>query len=267
MDTVQLLMDPLISAGRASAAPLFDPGAGQGKRQLAELALALLLSSLIGLERELQQKSAGLRTHTLVGVGSALFMEVSIHGFAAVPDLGMGRFDGSRVAAQIVSGIGFIGGGLIFVRRDAVRGLTTAATIWLTCAVGMACGGGLPLLGGMAAAVHFLVVRGFPVVTRRLAATPALEHVELSLSYRTRKGLLGRVLELCTRSGFRVTDVQVHARAEPEEGAERPRGKVREAGVVLSLEGKGSAHPLMEELTDWEGILDIDLHAHRESTE
>ncbi|MFF4155843.1 MgtC/SapB family protein [Streptomyces sp. NPDC001678] len=262
MDTVQFLMAPLISAGRANTAPLFDPGAGQGTRQLAELALALLLSSLIGLERELQQKSAGLRTHTLVGVGSALFMEVSIHGFA-----GAGQFDGSRVAAQIVSGIGFIGGGLIFVRRDAVRGLTTAATIWLTCAVGMACGGGLPLLGGMAAAVHFLVVRGFPMATRRLAAAPSLEHVELILSYRTRKGLLGRVLELCTRSGFRVTDVQVHSRAQQEGGTERARGKLREAGVVLSLEGKGSAHPLMEELADWEGILDIDLHAHRESTE
>ncbi|MBB5117345.1 magnesium transporter MgtC [Streptomyces eurocidicus] len=258
-----------------SAAPLFDPGRGQGVRQFAELGIALLLSSLIGLERELQQKSAGLRTHALVGVGSALFMEVSIHGFGAVSGLvGVDvRQDPSRVAAQIVSGIGFIGGGLIFVRRDAVRGLTTAATIWLTCALGMACGGGLPLLGLAATLVHFLVVRGFPVVTRRMAMVPG-DRFELHLSYRTRRGLLGRILELCTKKGFRVTDVHVDAEATektaekgPDKADGRERGKVKEAGVVLSLEGKGSAYPLVEELTDWEGVLGVGLRSVRDSTE
>jgi putative Mg2+ transporter-C (MgtC) family protein len=90
------------------------------------LGLALALSSVIGLERELRQKSAGLRTYAVVGTGVALFMLVSSYGFADT----LGRnvtFDPSRVAAQIVSGIGFIGGGLIFVRRDDVKGLTTAA--------------------------------------------------------------------------------------------------------------------------------------------
>lgn len=243
-----------------AAPPLFGAAAGQGVRQFAELGLALLLSLLIGLERELQQKSAGLRTHTLVGVGSALFMEVSIHGFGSLVGVPGASVDVSRVAAQIVSGIGFIGGGLIFVRRDAVRGLTTAATIWLTCAVGMACGGGLPLLGAGATAVHFLVVRGFPLVTRRLVTHRAVAQVELRLSYRTRRGLLGRVLELCTSRGFRVTDVHIHSEA-------RESGKVKEAEVVLGLEGRASAHPLVEELTDWEGILGVGLRAHRDSTE
>ncbi|MEH6377481.1 MgtC/SapB family protein [Streptomyces sp. KLMMK] len=241
--------------------PLFDPASGQGVRQFAELGIALLLSSLIGLERELQQKSAGLRTHTLVGVGSALFMEVSIHGFGAVAELVGARQDPSRVAAQIVSGIGFIGGGLIFVRRDAVRGLTTAATIWLTCALGMACGGGLPLLGVAATLVHFLVVRGFPVVTRRMALVPG-DRVELHLSYRTRRGLLARILELCTKRGFRVTDVHI----EPEQPADgRERGRAKEAGVVLSLEGKGPAYPLVEELTYWDGIIGVGLRAHQDA--
>ncbi|RLV08591.1 magnesium transporter MgtC [Streptomyces griseocarneus] len=243
-----------------AAAPLFDPGRGQGFSQFAELGIALLLSSLIGLERELQQKSAGLRTHTLVGVGSALFMEVSIHGFGVAGSGG----DPSRVAAQIVSGIGFIGGGLIFVRRDGVRGLTTAATIWLTCAVGMACAGGLGLLGAAATLVHFLVVRGFPMATRRLTLAPDVGPVELRMSYRTRRGLLGRVLELCTRRGFRVTDV--HVEAEAERG-EHQRGRIKEAGVVLSLEGKGSALPLIEELTHWEGVLGVGLRSHADSAE
>ena len=96
------------------------------------IGLALVLSASIGLDRELRQKSAGLRTYTLVGVGSALFMLISKYGFFDVLKPGEVILDPSRVAAQIVSGIGFIGAGLIFVRRDSVRGLTTAAGVWLT---------------------------------------------------------------------------------------------------------------------------------------
>jgi putative Mg2+ transporter-C (MgtC) family protein len=103
-----------------------SPAGGQGWKQIGELALAFLLSSLIGLEREWRQKSAGLRTHTLVGVGAALFLIVSKYGFSDV--LGSDVvLDPSRVAAQVVSGIGFIGGGLIFVRGDAVRGTAAVA--------------------------------------------------------------------------------------------------------------------------------------------
>ena len=94
----------------------------QGAKQIGELGLAFVLSSLIGLEREVRQKAAGLRTHTLVGVGSALFVIVSKYGFTDVLDPNLTAFDPSRVAAQVVSGIGFIGGGLIFVRGDLVRG-------------------------------------------------------------------------------------------------------------------------------------------------
>ena len=98
--------------------------------------MALLLSGAIGLEREIRQKNAGIGTHILVGVGAALFMLVSKYGFTDVLEKGLIVLDPSRMAAQIVSGIGFLGAGLIFVRRDAVRGLTTAAAIWVTAAVG-----------------------------------------------------------------------------------------------------------------------------------
>ena len=96
---------------------------GQTWLQFGELALALVLSSLIGLEREFRAKSAGLRTHTLVGVAAALIMLVSKYGFGDTIVKYAIVLDPSRVAAQIVSGIGFIGGGLIFVQRDIVRGL------------------------------------------------------------------------------------------------------------------------------------------------
>ena len=134
----------LVSAFVSGAAP----GAlnGEGWRQATELGLALALSALIGLEREIRQKNAGLRTHTLVGVGAALFMLISKYGFTDVLVRGEVILDPSRVAAQIVSGVGFLGAGLIFVRRDAVRGLTTAASIWIAAAIGAAAGAGLPWL-------------------------------------------------------------------------------------------------------------------------
>ena len=94
---------------------------GQGLLQIAELFLAFVLSALIGAEREIRQKSAGLRTHTLVGVSAALFMLISKYGFNNILSYGRVVLDPSRVAAQVVSGIGFIGGGVIFMRRDVVR--------------------------------------------------------------------------------------------------------------------------------------------------
>ncbi|WSF68144.1 MgtC/SapB family protein [Streptomyces decoyicus] len=240
------------------AAALFDFHSGQGLRQFAELAIALLLSSLIGLEREARQKSAGLRTHTLVGVGSALFMEVSVHGFNSLLGTDGVALDPSRVAAQVVSGIGFIGGGLIFVRKDAVRGLTTAATIWLTCAIGMACGGGLPLLALGATAVHFLVVRGFSKVSDLIASRPSYARIELRISYHAQQGLLGRILEICTGSGFRVTEVQV------ETGTDRAGDP---AEVLLRLEGAAAAHPLVETLSELAGVRGVALGRHDDSTE
>ena len=99
------------------------------------------LGAVIGFERQFRARMAGLRTNALVAVGATLFVLLSAHGFGGLQ--GSGDADPTRVAAQIVSGIGFIGGGIIFVRRDTVRGLTTAAGVWVTAAVGMAAGGDL----------------------------------------------------------------------------------------------------------------------------
>ncbi|MBY8887870.1 MgtC/SapB family protein [Streptomyces sp. PTM05] len=223
---------------------------------MAEIGLALVLSTLVGIERAVQQKSAGLRTHTLVGVGSALFMEVSQHGFNSVLGMNHVALDPSRVAAQIVSGIGFIGGGIIFVRRDAVRGLTTAAAVWLTCAIGMACGGGLPLLAIAATVVHFLVTRGYPLVTRRFPAISAAEQWQLQLSYRVGGGVLPRVLEHCTRDGFQVLDVRVdRAPWKDAEDEQPPSGGTSD--VQLSLQGTGSIHRLVAELAELNDVLSV----------
>ena len=111
------------------------------------LLLAGVLGSVIGLDREYRAKEAGFRTHFLVSLGSALFMVVSQYGFAGVmgnPDI---KLDPSRVAAQIVSGIGFLGAGTIIFQKQFVRGLTTAAGLWATAGIGMAVGGGMYMLG------------------------------------------------------------------------------------------------------------------------
>lgn len=102
---------------------------------LLRMVISLVLGFAIGFERKMRFKEAGIRTHTIVCVGSCLYMVISIFGFVGA--------DVSRVAAQIVSGIGFIGAGMIFYHKQIVRGLTTAAGIWATAAVGMAVGAGM----------------------------------------------------------------------------------------------------------------------------
>ena len=107
-------------------------------QMILRIAIGGLLGALIGLERHLRAKEAGIRTHFLVGVGSALFMVISQFAFTGVE-----HFDGSRVAAQVVSGMGFLGAGLIIFRKNSVRGLTTAAGIWVVSAIGLASGAGM----------------------------------------------------------------------------------------------------------------------------
>src|SRR5580698_4539326 len=181
---------------------------GQGWGQVGELALAFVLSAAIGLEREIRQKSAGLRTYTLVGLASALILLVSKYGFTNILEPNRIVLDPSRIAAQIVSGIGFIGGGVIFVRKDIVRGLTTAATVWLTAAVGMACGAGLPILAIATVAGHFVVVFVFPSIERRLPKSRWAPS-SLQIAYQDGRGILREVLECCTGSEFAVSRVQV----------------------------------------------------------
>ena len=154
--------------------PISEP-TGQSLSQFSELGIAFLLSAVIGMEREIRHKSAGLRTYTLVGTTAALFLLVSKYGFMDVLAKELVVLDPSRVAAQIVTGIGFIGAGLIFVQGDRVKGLTTAATVWLVTAVGMACGAGLLLLALAVTLAYFVVAFVFPVVLRLLPAGQAAD--------------------------------------------------------------------------------------------
>ena len=130
---------------------------------ILRLVLAGVLGGLIGYEREIRAKGAGIRTHFLVALASALFMVVSQWGFAQAD-----KFDASRVAAQVVSGIGFLGAGIIIFQKNNIRGLTTAAGLWVTSAIGLAAASGLYVISAVTTALvlicleitHFYSVKG-----------------------------------------------------------------------------------------------------------
>jgi putative Mg2+ transporter-C (MgtC) family protein len=135
---------------------------------ILRLVMAAVLGSVVGIERERLNWVAGLRTHMLVCVGSALFMIVSFCGFADVLRNEHVALDPSRIAAQVVSGIGFLGAGTIVLRSKVVRGLTTAASLWTVAAVGLAVGGGLYVAAITATGLIVLILAGLKPIERRL---------------------------------------------------------------------------------------------------
>ena len=131
------------------------------------LMLAAVLGSLIGIERERLVWTAGLRTHMLVSVGACLCMIVSAYGFSSVlgPHV---ILDPSRVAAQVVSGVGFLGAGSIILRNEVVKGLTTAASLWAVAAVGLAVGGGLYVAAIAATVIILIILAGLKPLEERM---------------------------------------------------------------------------------------------------
>ena len=123
--------------------------------------VAGLLGGLIGFEREVRSKEAGLRTHFLVALGSALFMVISQYAFS-------GRFDAARVAAQVVSGIGFIGAGIIIFQKNVVRGVTTAAGLWVAAAIGLACGAEMYDVAVAATIMTLACLETMHIITNRI---------------------------------------------------------------------------------------------------
>jgi putative Mg2+ transporter-C (MgtC) family protein len=228
----------------------------QGWMQIAELMTAFVLSMVIGIEREIHQKSAGLRTHTLVGVGAALFMLISKYGFNDVLVPGRIMLDPSRVAAQIVSGVGFLGAGLIFVRRDSVRGLTTAAAVWVTAAIGAACGAGLIVLGLAATFIYLIVAIGFPLLSRRLPRASSNLSV-IRVRYPDGQGVLRQVLALATARGFILSEISAEAigyqrsmgASSTRENEEKPM-----VDVTLQVRGQSLVNDLVAALSELPGV-------------
>jgi putative Mg2+ transporter-C (MgtC) family protein len=213
---------------------------------LLRLSVAALLGGAIGMERELRERQAGLRTHLVVCVGSALFTLVSAYGFHEflVSGGSLVRTDPTRIAAQIVSGIGFLGAGAIIRQGLSVKGLTTAATLWLVAAIGMASGAGyysaalfatagaLLTLGPLRIVAYRVVRRYRPEVDRLLVEIPA-------------GGSPGAVLEAIERRGGRVVALEI-----AQEGDRR--------SIAIDVELRGIEAPLVvADVGEIDGVLEV----------
>lgn len=167
------------------------------------LIVGALLGLAIGFEREIHGHPAGLRTHMLVALGAALFTVLSIRGFLGEP--GAAPVDPTRIAAQIVSGIGFLGAGAILKDGIVIRGLTTAASLWATSAVGMAAGAGEYAIGIVAAAVILVSLWPINAIADRLHGS-SLPEIQLRLAMK-RVDSLGQVSEVLLTNKLEIGQI------------------------------------------------------------
>lgn len=188
---------------------IFD--ASLPRNQVILLLVALIFSSLIGIERQSRGKSAGIRTQVIVGVTACSMMIVSKYGFMDVLAEGTIRLDPSRVAAQIVSGIGFLGAGIILTRHGTISGLTTAATIWETAAIGMACGAGMWWLGAAGLFCHFTAVWILAPLAGYLHGLLTGQEELLRVTYSPGFGVLRSVVSEATDLGWSVNKLHSYS--------------------------------------------------------
>lgn len=163
------------------------------KEIVVRIGIAAILGGIVGLEREQKEWVAGLRTHILVTVGAALAMIVSTHGYEDV--LGKRGFDidPSRVAAQVVSGVGFLGAGtIIFLKKEVIKGLTTAASIWSVAVVGLAIGGGMYWAGAVSTFLILFVLGGIKWIDKRFFTRDSCNSVE----FKMQEGALSKITEI-----------------------------------------------------------------------
>lgn len=148
---------------------------------------------LVGYERKNRMKEAGVRTHFIVALGAALMMVISKYGFQDQIAWSNLTLDPARIAAQVVSGVGFLGAGMIFMQRHTVKGLTTAAGIWATAGVGLAIGSGLYILGGGAT---LIILLGQKILHSRYSWLAAPKTQQLVISLSNTEGAMGRIQQL-----------------------------------------------------------------------
>lgn len=182
---------------------------------VADLTLRILVAAatacLLGLERELRGHPAGIRTHALVAVGASLFTIAGAYGFANIPH--GANVDPARLAAQVASGVGFLGAGAILRQGVGVRGLTTASTLWLAAALGVACGAGAYPAVGICTAVMLLVLVGMRLA-KPLLGRLGVQVTVIEMEYRRGHGTLGPVLR--TLRGLNTTVEQIEVDDDDE---------------------------------------------------
>ncbi|MFV9669535.1 MgtC/SapB family protein [Pantoea sp. ARC607] len=212
---------------------------------LIRIALAGILGGLIGLERQMRAKEAGLRTHILVGIGSAMFMLVSKYGFADMLTSDHVALDPSRIAAQVVSGMGFLGAGTIMIQKQVVKGLTTAAGLWVTAAIGLVIGSGMYEIGIYGTVLALLVLEAF----RRLSHLLIGKHHTLLVFLKPKSVPL--VLLVMQREGIRYNNVTVINR-DAESG-------LCELSVQVTLSRRSNDVHLYDKIMEIKGVQSLEM--------
>lgn len=213
---------------------------------LIRIVLAGVLGGLIGLERQMHAKEAGLRTHILVGLGSAMFMVVSKYGFADMLSNNHVDLDPSRIAAQVVSGMGFLGAGTIIIQKQIVKGLTTAAGLWVTAAIGLVIGSGMYEIGIYGTVLALLVLETF----RRISHLLIGKHHTLLVNLKPKSVPL--VLLVLQQERIRYGHIAVVNR-DAESG-------LCELSVEVTLSRKASAGQLYEKVMEVKGVLSLEMN-------
>lgn len=176
---------------------------------IARLLLAAALSGLIGMERESKQVPAGLRTHLLVGTGACLMMILSVTGFDAFLSGGSEfvRFDPSRIPSYVISGIGFLGAGTILVHRGSIRGLTTAASIWVAAGIGLVAGIGMYFVAILATAIVLITLNILEKIEKKYL--PSHNRKGIIVIAEDRDNTLSELQRLFDEAGVEIMDVHI----------------------------------------------------------
>ena len=184
---------------------------------LLRLGLALVLGAVVGFERETREHAAGMRTNALVSLGSCLFTIISAFGFMDLLGIAHVQLDPTRIASYIVAGIGFLGAGSIFLQPEAnkVKGLTTAATIWLLAAIGMACGAGLLVVAVATTLLALLVLVGLRLVERLLLPRQfsGLQHITIEATSIADQ-FIGQVCDTFAHASISIERLAIRAEQE-----------------------------------------------------
>jgi putative Mg2+ transporter-C (MgtC) family protein len=222
---------------------------------LLRLGVAMALGAVIGFEREQKEHGAGMRTLALVSIGSALFTIVSAYGFLyllAIPRL---VIDPTRIASYIVAGIGFLGAGTIFLsrEREKVKGLTTAATIWVIAAIGLACGAGLLWEAVATTVLVLFVLVLLQFVERAILPRSSSSTQHLHIETPSVSGqFIASVYDICTRNKVTIEKLHIHAEQEGEA-----------LGIICRVPGEGTLAKVIGELRMLPGVnaIHADLHS------
>lgn len=210
---------------------------------LLRIVLAAILGGIIGLEREYRAKEAGFRTHFLVGLGAAVFMVLSKYGYDDVVKTELVRLDPSRIAAQVVSGIGFIGAGCIIFQKHVVRGLTTAAGLWVTSSIGLACGSGMYILATAATVLVVVCLETVSLLHNHFGS----KNISLTFSAPTRDGIR-EVLSTLEKDSIDILSYDMKTQHTAE-------GDVYTVTMSMKVKREHYQSRIMSFMTEFEGIM------------